>query len=202
MNQKIIHFLKENKELFQRPIDKIDWEEVYELALDKFRGELGSFTEFWLNKDIHPEKYLSELPKYFLSRSSIKKFEISNNIISISSRAFYNCTNLTRVVIGNSVRSIGEMAFSGCYGLTSVIIGNSTASIGDYAFEYCTSLKSIIIPESITSIGDWAFSECGDNLVIKYRGTIEQFELLTKDVFDETYFTCHCIDGDIVKKKR
>ena len=78
------------------------------------------------------------------------------------------------------VTSIGEMAFSRCYGLTSVTIGNSVTSIGNYAFYYCYRLTSITIPDSVTSIGGMAFYDCSGLTSIKYRGTEEQWNAITK----------------------
>ena len=221
----VIDFLKENKELFQKPKNQIDWVKVYELASDDFKDNLGKFTEFWLNKDIHPENYLSEVPQKFLSNSSVRNFEIpinikkigddafggcqslenitiSNSVTTISNFAFWNCDSLTSVTIPDSVTSIGDKAFAFCMSLTSVVIGDSVESIGYSMFWNCTSLTNVVIPNSVTSIGSDAFWNCGENLIISYKGTKRQFRTLAKGCFKNTYFTAHCIDGDIVKKKR
>ena len=63
-------------------------------------------------------------------------------------------------IIGDNVTSIGSNAFRNCSGLTSVIIGSRVKSIGEWAFFGCSGLKSINIPEGVTSIGNSAFSGC------------------------------------------
>lgn len=223
---KVIDFLKQNKELFQKPVDQINWEKVYELALDDFKAHLGKFTEFWLNKNIHVENYLSELPRDFLYESkNITSFVIPDNITSIGHWAFRECSRLTSITISNSVKSIESEAFHYCRRLTNIALGNGVESIGSRAFSFCDELTNIIIPDSVTSIDFEAFSDCdslrsieipdsvinmgsavfwncGENLIINYKGTKAQFRVLTKGCFPNTYFTAHCADGDIVKKKR
>ena len=69
-------------------------------------------------------------------------------------------TEIKNLVIPNSVTSISSCAFYGCSELTSVTIGNSVASIGDGVFIDCTGLTSISIPNSVTSIGNRALDGC------------------------------------------
>ena len=85
---------------------------------------------------------------------------IPDNVTSIGSYAFYNCTGLKSVTIPDSVTSIGWSAFSGCTGLTSVTIPDSVTSIGWSAFSGCTGLTSVTIPDSVTSIESYAFDGC------------------------------------------
>ena len=103
--------------------------------------------------------------------SQVKEYIIGNNVTSIGSYAFEDCSGLTSVTIGNSVTSIGAGAFYDCSDLTSVTIPNSVTVIGDRAFYGCSGLTSITIPSSVTSIGDYAFSECsGLTSIIVERG--------------------------------
>lgn len=50
----------------------------------------------------------------------------------------------------------------------------------EYAFFGCTSLTSVTIPDSVTSIGRYAFEDCTNLTSIKYRGTEEQWNAITK----------------------
>ncbi len=88
---------------------------------------------------------------------------IPDGITSISSAAFYGCSELSTINIPSSVISIGNSAFKGCSNLTSVIIPNGTTVLGNNAFEGCTNLLSITISQSVKSIGMKAFS-CSSRL--------------------------------------
>ena len=81
-------------------------------------------------------------------------------VTSISSTAFYGCSDLTPVNIPNSVTFISNNAFESCSGLTSVNIPNSVTSINSYTFFGCSSLTSVTIPDSVTVIGAGAFWNC------------------------------------------
>lgn len=85
---------------------------------------------------------------------------IPDGIISISSCAFENCSNLTNITIPDSVTSIGYGTFEDCTSLTSITIPNGVTSIEGSVFEDCTSLTSITIPDSVASIGDYTFASC------------------------------------------
>lgn len=183
MDKEILNFLKDYKELFQDKPEKLDWAEIYNLASARFRPEdIGKFTEFWLSRETHPENYLTELPKYFLYESDIKKFEIPNNITSISSYAFEDCTSLTRVTIGNGVTSIGNYAFCSCTSLKSVTIGNGVTSIGESVFAHCTSLTSITIPDNVESIGDYVFYRCTSLTSVTIPDSLER---IGESVFED-----------------
>lgn len=103
---------------------------------------------------------LSRISKTF--GSQVKNYTIGDDVKSIGSYAFYDCSNMTSVSIPNSVTSIGSSAFRGCSGLTSVTIPNSLTEIKDYAFYGCTGLTSIIIPSSVTLINYDAFNGCSN----------------------------------------
>lgn len=119
-------------------------------------------------------KNLSELPKQIenmiigenkiplLANRSIQVVTENDlsGVITIGTRAFQSCNNLTSITIPESVKTIGDYVFTSCTSLTSVTIPDSVTTIGDYAFYYCAKLKSIIIPDSVTSIGYNAFNNC------------------------------------------
>ena len=87
--------------------------------------------------------------------------KVKAGTVSISPKAFLDCTGLTSITIPNSVKSIGESAFQACYSLSSITIPNSITSIEDHTFYNCNGLTSVIIPNSVTSIGMYAFTGCG-----------------------------------------
>ena len=89
----------------------------------------------------------------------VTEYIIGDDVTSIGSSAFYQCSNLSSVTIGTGVTSIGEGAFAWS-GLTAIDIPNSVTSIGDYAFLRCGTLSSVTIPNSMVSIGNGAFYAC------------------------------------------
>ena len=92
-------------------------------------------------------------------KATLTSVTIGNNVNSIGSSDFYNCTGLTSITIPNSITSIGEQAFYYCSSLKSITLPGSIASIGIYAFQY-SGLISVSIPNSVTSLGYAAFSDC------------------------------------------
>ncbi len=82
------------------------------------------------------------------------------SVVSIGSRAFYDCINLTSINIPNSIKTIGDFALWGCSGLSFITIPDSVASIGEGAFWGCAGLTNITIPHSVTSIGESALWGC------------------------------------------
>ena len=92
--------------------------------------------------------------------AELTEYTIPDNITSIGSGAFQECSKLTTITIPDSVTSIGRVAFWGCRSLTSITIPDSVTTIGDGLFWDCECLKSINIPDSVTSIGAAAFSYC------------------------------------------
>ena len=116
----------------------------------------------------------------FASCSSLTRVVIPDSVTSIGDYAFGVCSSLTGVVIPDSVTSIGESAFASCSSLASVVIPDSVTSIGESAFSDCSSLTSVVIPDSVTSISDYAFRGCTSLTSIKYRGTEEQWDAISK----------------------
>ena len=109
---------------------------------------------------------VTDLGQVFRGNTVITSFEELQYFIgltSISSYAFYNCSNLSGYLyIPNSVTTIGDCAFSSCSSLTgSLTIPNSVASIGYAAFSGCSGfMGNLTFGNSVTTIGNWAFSDC------------------------------------------
>ena len=95
------------------------------------------------------------------------KAVISNEITSIGSYAFYECSNLTDVSMPGSVKRIESFAF-GSTGLTSVTIPNSVNNISETAFAYCDALTYISVDDnnpSFTSVDGVLFSKDEKSLI-------------------------------------
>ena len=81
----------------------------------------------------------SSAPWYTLN-DSIKSVIIHDNVTSIGSYAFHDCSNLTSITIPNSVTSIEPYAFSGWSGLTSITIPDWVMSIINMSIYRCSVL--------------------------------------------------------------
>ena len=133
-------------------------------------------------KDIDGNLYTKDgsvLIQYAISKSD-DSFTIPSSVTSIGDWAFRGCSSLNSVLIPNSVTSIGDAAFQSCSSLNSVVIPNSVTTIGECAFHRCSSLISVVIGDSVTSIYGWAFSDCYRLTSVKYCGTQEQWNAISK----------------------
>ncbi len=96
----------------------------------------------------------------FSNCSSVTSIEIPDSVTSIGSYAFYRCSSLTSIVIPDGVTSISPFAFALCSSLTSVEIPDGVTSIGEHAFDSCMNLTRIEIPNRVITIGSLAFYYC------------------------------------------
>jgi hypothetical protein len=80
-------------------------------------------------------------------RTSLENLIIGDNVTSIGSQAFRDCTNLESVTIGNSVTSIDGSAFRDCTSLASVTFKSSAPpSFGSSVFQNTPALTTIYVP--------------------------------------------------------
>ena len=123
-------------------------------------------------------------------------YVIPDNIIEISSLAFYNCTKLTNITIPESVTSIGNLAFSNCKNLTNIKIPNSVTTIGDWAFCNCSRLTHVTISNDITSIGEYAFHDCKELTRINITANNKYYSNSNGVLFDkEQKKLIYCPEG-------
>lgn len=107
---------------------------------------------------------------------------IPGSVITLTNKAFANCTNLYAITIPASVKNIDEKAFSNCTSLAAVYFkagcekvpdnlfkGNvslqyvdlgGVREIGRRAFYGCTNLQRIVIPDTVKTIDSYAFGKC------------------------------------------
>ncbi len=88
--------------------------------------------------------------------TTLKKFKLPNNLISIGNSAFYNCVNLTNITIPPSVTTINSGAFQNCTSFTDIVIPNGVKVINNILYD-CSGLKNVTIGNAVTNIRLWAF---------------------------------------------
>ena len=118
---------------------------------------------------------------------------IPEDITSIGSSAFYQCTNLALTSLPSGVTSIGNNAFYQCtrLALTSLPSGVTSipyegfmnsgikisqlppqvTTIGAEGFRQCNNIKTMVFPASVSSIGSWAFFSCDSLTSVTFEGT-------------------------------
>ena len=95
----------------------------------------------------------------FYGCRNLSSITLHEGLVTIDTRAFFDCQALTSVDIPNSVTSVGIFCFAHS-GVTSVTIGSGLTKLSSDMFQECTSLNSITIPNTVDTIGDGAFIDC------------------------------------------
>ena len=88
---------------------------------------------------------------------------LSENVESISDKAFKDCTKLKTAKFSVRLKEIGNYAFSGCTNLESVAFPDSLNTIGNYAFQYCRNVTNWTLNKGLVHVGDAAFYNCGQS---------------------------------------
>ncbi len=102
---------------------------------------------------------------WYSYRSKIKGVNLPNELTSIGSYAFYDCSNLSTITFNENLKRIGSYSFYLCTPLTSVILPNSITDIENHAFSGC-ALTSVTIKKSVPpTIGKSVFPK---NTYISY----------------------------------
>ena len=112
---------------------------------------------------------------------------------------FAECDLLESVVIGDGVKNIGGKTFERCGSLKTITLPDSVTRIDGQAFGECGSLVDVTIGKNVTSIGGWAFKDCMKLTQIKYDGSKEYWEQISKTDW-KTYSnvkTVVCTDGTV-----
>ena len=84
-------------------------------------------------------------------------YNIPEGVTSISSAAFYDCSNLKSINIPEGITNIEDYTFFRCSSLASATIPEGVTRIGRNAFYGCSRLTLLTIPGTVTNIGDNAF---------------------------------------------
>lgn len=90
---------------------------------------------------------------------SYNYIRIPDNINTISSDAFKECTSIEKIEFPEWVSQIGDRAFSGCTSLTDVKFPTNGFTIGASAFQGCSLSGNVENLQYATSIGENAFEK-------------------------------------------
>ena len=94
----------------------------------------------------------TELSPWNSYQKNITSLLINENITTIGSYSFVNCSSLINVTIESNVTTIGEYAFSGCSNsLTINYKGNKEPNCNISVFNDCLDSVTIIVPNNYSS---------------------------------------------------
>ena len=102
---------------------------------------------------------MNDTPSPFENNSTLVSASMSQ-LITVSARGFYSCTNL-RELYAPKLQEISGHAFTGCTSLEYMDIPNCSV-IGNSAFFGCTSLSYIMLGLSSCELGSYAFYGCSN----------------------------------------
>lgn len=131
--------------------------------------------------------------------------EVKNGTVSITEKAFYQCSGLASITVPETVTYVGERAFYGTQWLanqpegllyigkvaykyigempanSTIALKEGTTGIASSCFSNCNGLTSIDIPQTVKYIDDSAFSGCANLVnVVLPEGLTEISYLLFK----------------------
>ena len=154
-----------------------------------------------------PESITSIGESAFLGCTSLLSFALPDSVTSIGNFAFYGCYNLASFAVSENLTSVGMQAFEGTAyynnaanweagvlylgkylvsvktDVTACTVKEGTAFIAGSAFHSCKSLTTVSIPASVTHLGVGAFFSCTALAEIRYAGTSEAWENVTKEMY-------------------
>lgn len=97
---------------------------------------------------------------YAFANSGVVSVTFTDNVKSIDSYCFENCTSLTTVTLPNSLTAISSRTFWGCTALESISIPDNVVTIGADCFNGCIKLSDIKLPLLLETIESNAFNDC------------------------------------------
>lgn len=132
----------------------------------------SAFENKWgLEKIVLPKK-LETIGYAAFRGTGLKEIELPENLTTLDSYAFHNCTSLVSVKMSGKLTGISGYCFQECRNLQKVELAEGLQVIHDGAFYCCNSLQSINFPSTLTSIGNESFFE-NDLREIDIPGSVE-----------------------------
>ena len=152
--------------------------------------------------------------KAFSDDSSLTTVTLGKGISSIEANAFEGCSSIKNVYYTGDIAGwcgiefettssnpllTAQNLYIGSELIRDLVIPNTVTKIGQYAFAGFKGLISVTIPTSVTKIGLWAFNYCSNLSVIKYNGTVEQWDKVGRTLNATDYelgLKVTCTDGE------
>ena len=130
---------------------------------------------------------------------SLSNVIIPENVMSIGERAFSNCENLKSITVdeANTVYLSDEygilfnkdktelIQYPAGIDVSAYTVPESVTAIGVGTFEGCDKIESITLPVGINSIGRNAFLDCSKLKAVYYPGTLEQWNTVEVDEYND-----------------
>lgn len=133
----------------------------------------------------------------FQACRSLPGIDIPRNIRQIGEYAFNLCSSLEKIEIPGTVRSLGRYCFNRCASLRSVTIGEGLERIEGSAFANCPDLRQVSLPSSLLYLGEDAFWNASPQLILRFAGTREHWNMLTAHADGYDDLTVICADDEM-----
>ena len=147
----------------------------------------------WLMVDENNKHYCSDEKRIIYNKD---KTELISYPPSDSSTTFKFLDSLTK---------INAYACFNCMFMYKAPVPAGVTEIGFDAFTHCKWLREVELPAGLKKIGENVFSECPDLTVIKFAGTMAEWENVEKgrnwNAGTTPDITVQCSDGDVIVSK-
>ena len=143
---------------------------------------ITSYNQFFGGKNVViPEeifgKKVTAIGDYaFEDCDVIISVKIPDTVKKIGNGAFRECDSIKKITIPASVTELGTTAFSYCDNLSEVELYAQAKILPMTLFRDCPELSTVIIDMPLEKIDTSAFYKCTNIKVVRYSGTLEEWE--------------------------
>lgn len=137
-------------------------EALTEITLPRRLENMGTYVfnecEYLENVTFIASARVTEIPEGTFSVTDLNNISLSNGIVRICEKAFYDCHGLGPITIPNRVKYIGPYAFAeGSITGVNFAPGSKIEEIGTGAFSSSINITEFVVPASLTKLGRFAF---------------------------------------------
>ena len=112
-------------------------------------------------KNVIIEDTTTEIGNFaFQANPDLTSVKMSDNVKTLGTQIFYNCTNLESVVLSNTLTKINNYDFYGCSKFNINKLPDALKIVGTNAFENCSNLALTELPNGLTEIMARGFYGC------------------------------------------